>query len=387
VSSLVNLIVDLDERSMRSPSFPQTAIELPSEVCVAPPSAADDRTLAWIDELFSGTWSSEAFVGSNVVARRAGMPIGFATLDPKGLRFAWLGGVAREPGVGIFGPFGLEPAERKTGLGRELLRRALGGLRERDYTRALIPAIGDERLARYYADSIGARVVERFERSALLRPARRTLVMASGNGSNFQAVVEAAQSGALPIEVVALLTNNRGAYVVERARDAGLGSIHIVPWNREEESRAAYDARLLEVAASEKPDLILLLGWMHLLGDTFVQAFPHMFNLHPAFLPLDPERDEVTLPDGTQMPALRGPRAVRDALAISSRWIGATIHHVTPATDRGPVLARKPLRVEPGESEADLEARLHAVEHRLVRAGVTRWLYERDELAGVVPGD
>ncbi len=354
-------------------------MELPPEVHIAPLSAADDRTLAWIDELFSGTWSSEAFIGSNVVARRGGAPIGFATLDPKGLKFAWLAGAAREPGVGIFGPFGLEPAVRKTGLGRELLRRALGGLRERGYARALIPAIGDERLVQYYADSIGARVVERFERSALLRPARRTLVMASGNGSNFQALLDAAQSRALPIEVVALLTNNRDAYVVERARDAGLGSIHVVPWQREGETRAAYDARLLEVAASEKPDLILLLGWMHLLADSFVQTFPQMFNLHPAFLPLDPERDDVALPDGTEMPALRGRRAVRDALAISSRWIGATLHRVTPATDRGPVLARKPLRVEPGESEADLMARLHAAEHRLVRAGVTRWLYERDE--------
>ena len=59
---------------------------------------------------------------------------------------------------------------------------------------------------------------------------------------------------------------------------------------------------------------MLLLGWMHLLSDSFVRAFPQMLNLHPAFLPLDPRRDDVVMPDGTQMPAFRGPRAVRDAL-------------------------------------------------------------------------
>jgi phosphoribosylglycinamide formyltransferase-1 len=68
---------------------------------------------------------------------------------------------------------------------------------------------------------------------------------------------------------------------------------------------------------------------------------------------------------------------VHDALAAGSPWIGATVHRVTPATDRGPVLARKPLRVETEEEEASVMERLHAVEHRLVKAAITRWLFER----------
>ena len=63
-----------------------------------------------------------------------------------------------------------------------------------------------------------------------------------------------------------------------------------------------------------RPDLVLLLGWMHLLSDGFVATFPELINLHPAFLPLDPQRDDVVFPDGAQTAAFRGAYAVRDAL-------------------------------------------------------------------------
>jgi|GEM_PF-132658 folate-dependent phosphoribosylglycinamide formyltransferase PurN/ribosomal protein S18 acetylase RimI-like enzyme len=367
LSALLNLVVDLAIVPSHAPS--------PAGIEVAPPATADERTLAWIDETFDGVWSSEAYRGRNVIARRDGVPVGFATIDSKGFKYAWLGGVAREPGVAIIGPLGVSPQERGKGIGRLLLQRGLGALRDGGFARAILPAVGSDGLARYYATVVGARVAERLERSALFRPGRRALVMASGSGSNFQAVLDAVRSGVLPLEIVALLSNNERAYVIERARAAGIPA-RVLTWNRAEESRAQYDERVLNAATAESPDLVLLLGWMHLLAPTFVQAFPEMLNLHPAFLPLDPQRDDVVLPDGTQMPAFRGARAVRDALAASSDWVGATLHRVTPATDRGPVMARMPVRVMPGEAEAPLMERLHQVEHRLVVAGITRWLYE-----------
>jgi phosphoribosylglycinamide formyltransferase 1 len=367
VSQLLNLIVELDREF--------TAAWQPG-IQIARPAPADERTLAWIDEVFGGAWSSEAYAGTSIVARRAGKPVGFATFDPRGLTYAWLQGAAREPGVGIFGPLGVTPDEREQGLGRLLLRLALNALRERGYSRALIPAVGDARLAEFYADAVGARVAERFERVSLFRPERRVLVMASGDGSNFQAVIDAVRIGTLPVDVVALFCNDLHARVLVRARDGGVPS-HAVVWNRDRESRDEYDERLRAAATAEDPDLVLLLGWMHLLSDSFVHAFPQLLNLHPAFLPLDPARDTVGLPDGTQMPAFRGSRAVRDALAASSRWVGATLHRVTTSTDRGPVMTRRPLRVEPGEEEDHLMRRVHDVEHGIVRSGIMRWLYER----------
>jgi phosphoribosylglycinamide formyltransferase 1 len=373
---IVNLVVELDERWDRSCAAARLGAQSTPGVEIAPETAADDRTLAWIDDAFGGTWSSEAYAGSNVIARRAGAPVGFATFDPEGLRFAWLRGLAREHDVGIFGPFGVAREERGSKLGQLLLALALAGLRERGYARALIPAVGDERLIRYYIDVAGAQVAERFERAALLAPPPRTLVLASGNGSNFQAVLDAARRGDLPVDLIALLTNNPRANAITRARAAGV-AVAVLPWNRPRETRVEYDAHLFDAVASEKPELVLLLGWMHLLPASFVRAVPETLNLHPAFLPLDPQCDDVIMPDGTRMPAFRGPHAVRDALAAGSRWTGATVHRVTPATDRGPVMVRKPLRIQPGEEETVLMERLHRVEHRLVAAGITRWLYER----------
>lgn len=369
MSEILNLVVAL--------TGTQTGGKAPPGIAIAPPAPADERTLAWIDETFGGAWSSEALAAPTIVARRGDTPVGFATIAPQGLKFGWLRGLARERDVGIFGPFGVAPDERKTGLGSQLLRRALDALRERGYARALIPAVSSDRLARYYQDCAGAQIAERFERDALLRPQRRTLVLASGNGSNFQAVADAARSGELSLDVVALFSNNLHAFALVRARDAGIPS-HVIAWNRRDETREEYDRRLLDAAAAERPDLVLLLGWMHLLPESFVRAFPEMLNLHPAFLPLDPSRDDVIMPDGTKIPAFRGPRAVRDALAAASSWVGATLHRVTPATDRGPVMARKPLQVRPKEDEGHLMERVHEMERGVVRAGVMRWLYESE---------
>ena len=364
---LFNLVVDLDERAA---PVPLSGIEIRSS------GEAGDRTLAWIDQCFGGWWSSEVHVARTIVASRAGVPVGFAAFEPHGLRFRWLRGLARDPGVGVFGPMGVAPEVRGLGLGRALLQHALSELRALGYARALIPAVGD-RVVPFYVAAAGARIAERFDRDALLAPPPRTLVLASGSGSNFQAVAEAAAAGSLPIELLGVITNRPNAGVVARARDAGFDAV-MLPWKRAEETREAYDVRLLDTVSAMAPQLVLLLGWMHLLDERFVATFPNLVNVHPAFLPLDPQRDDVGLPDGSAMPAFRGAAAVRDALESGCGWIGATVHLVTPQTDRGPVLARRPLRLEPGESAGGVMLRLHPLEHELVAAAVLRRLYERE---------
>lgn len=336
----------------------------------------DDAFMAWIDDQFGGSWSSEAFCGRSVIVKRNGNYAGFASYDPRGLRFAWLRGLGAQDGVGIFGPFGVAAADRASGLGPPLLIAALASLRRLGYARALIPAVGNEKLIAYYQQHSGARIAERFHCDRWLERRARCVVMASGNGTNLQSVLDGIASGNIPLDISLVASNRTHAYATERARLAGIPALTCV-WDRAAQPRERYDAQLLESIRREEPELILLLGWMHLLDDRFLAAFSEMLNIHPAFLPLDQRRDEVTFPDGTVAPAFRGANGVRDAFVWGSRWIGASCHRVTSDTDRGPVLIRKPLRLLAGQDQQAALARLHPLEHQVLHGGIMRWVYER----------
>ncbi len=375
---MVNLLVDLQHAQFGEESLARAlrGIER-AGFCVEHASAGSDETfLAWIDQEFGGTWSSEAFAGASVVARAGDRVAGFATYDPRGLRFSWLRGLGSQAGTGIFGPFGVAAEFRGSPIGPHLLVAALARLRERGYARALIPAVGHAKLVDYYVKHSGARAAERFEKTRMFGRRYRTLVLASGNGTNFQSVVDAAASGKLPLDLAMLVSNKSTAYALERARNASIPAV-VLPWDRNAQSRAQYDASLFDLVESEQPELLLLLGWMHVLEDRFVAHFDQTMNIHPAFLPLDECKDEVTFPDGTVAPAFRGAHAVRDAQAWGSRWVGASSHLVRPEADRGPVLTRKPLALQAGDAPETLMERLHALEHRVLAGGIMRWVYER----------
>lgn len=371
----VNLAVDLEERyGVERVAREQRAIESMGFI-VRIHHRAPDRVLAWIDREFGGAWSSEAYAGSNVVAYRGDEIAGFATIASQGLRYAWLRGAAAEEGSGLFGPFGVAPEFRNEELGPSLLALGLCELRARGCLRAIIAAVGAEKLIDYYVRHSGASVIERFDPLGFVARKPRTVILASGSGTNAQAVIDDVHAG-LPLELTAVVSNKQGARVLERAARAGVPA-SVVPWDRSTTARVEYDAALLRHVASYEPELVLLLGWMHVLDVHFVTAFPELLNIHPAFLPLDSSRDVVGMPDGTEIAAFRGARAVRDALAAHSRWTGATMHGVTIDTDRGPVFARRPLEISEGENEGTVLERLHPLEHQVVRAGVRRWLYER----------
>jgi phosphoribosylglycinamide formyltransferase-1 len=239
----------------------------------------------------------------------------------------------------------------------------------------LIPAVSGEELTAFYDRAAGARVVENVDLSRGGRRWRAT-VLASGNGSNFQGVIDGAAAGTLPLEIGALVSNRPGAFALERAATAGIPTV-MAAWYRANETREAYDARLLTAVAATEPELLLLLGWMHVLPVPFVARFPEMLNVHPAFLPLDPAADSVTMPDGSEIPAFRGAHAFDAALAAGSAWAGASVHRVGVAVDRGALMARAPLALDPGLDRDAQFARLHALERRVVATAIRRWAFEQ----------
>ncbi len=376
----VNLIAPLENErfELSSVHFAVDALDLLFDVRASRFNSTPERLLSWIDAEFGGTWSSQARAGGLWLAEDARGPIGFAAFDARGVRLPWIERWKGEGDVGVFGPFGLVERARGGEVGRTLLAAALGALRERGYERALIPAVSGERLIAYFQREANAAVAERIALDAWPRRFRTT-VLASGYGSNFQAVIDGVASGELPLDIRALVVNKANAYALERAATAGIQAETVV-WQRRSESREDYDRRVVATVAQSDPELVLLLGWMHVLPEAFVARFGETLNIHPGFLPLDPALDAVTMPDAVSIPAFRGAHPIDDAIAAKAPWVGASVHRVGVAVDRGEVLAREPLRRLEDEDAPALMERVHAAEHRVLRTAIRRWAYERASL-------
>jgi phosphoribosylglycinamide formyltransferase-1 len=333
-----------------------------------------ERILAWIDAAFGGTASIEAAAGGIWVAEDDDGPAGFVSFDARGLPYHWLRNWKQKDSVGVLGSYGVCERARGKGIATTLLHAAMFSIRERGYRRALVPAVAPD-VVPFFERSCNAWLVESVERERQ-GERYRTLVLASGNGGNFQAVAESAAAGEPPLEIVELIANKPAARALERARALGVPARAIV-WDRSAESRDAYDDRVLAAVAAAKPDLVLLLGWMHVLPATFVARFPEALNVHPAFLPLDPSLEFVSMPDGAIIPAYRGAHAFEDALASGGSWAGASVHRVGAAVDRGELFARLPLWLDRTLEPAELQRRLHETERTVVAEAIRSWTFRQ----------
>jgi len=182
---------------------------------------------------------------------------------------------------------------------------------------------------------------------------KRLVILASGNGSNAQAIIDACASGALPAEVMALVSDHGDAKALERADAAGLPAVHV--GRRNGETRADYDARLADIVTGFDPDWVVLAGWMRVLTLNFLGWFPGMVvNLHPA------------LPG--ELPGLHAiERAHAEAVAGTRTRTGVMVHLVPDeGVDVGPVLATAEVPIYEADTLDELEERVHAVEHLLL---------------------
>ena len=189
---------------------------------------------------------------------------------------------------------------------------------------------------------------------------KKIVVLISGNGSNLQALIDSVATGDLEAEIAAVVCNDHEAFGLTRARRAGipteiLGLQDVLSRGGD---RIAFDVELAGLVASYEPDLVVLAGWMLILGRAFLDRFPNrVINLHPA-LP-------GTFP---------GTRAIQRAHAAFQRGeikdTGVMVHRVIPEVDAGPLVAKESVPIFPGESVDELEERIHHVEHQLIVAAV-----------------
>lgn len=200
---------------------------------------------------------------------------------------------------------------------------------------------------------------------------RQLAVLASGSGTNLQALLDAAASGELAAEIAVVISDRAEAGALRRAAAAGVATVSLPLRDRRDPVvRARYDCRLAGVVASFGPDLVVLAGWMLIVTPPLLERFPwRIVNVHPALLPVD--GGVVVESSRGPLPALRGPRAVRDALIRGLPVTGATVHYVTTTVDAGPVILREEVPILSGDDEARLHERIKSVEHRLLPRAVT----------------
>ncbi len=173
----------------------------------------------------------------------------------------------------------------------------------------------------------------------------RLVVLASGAGSTLQAILDASHAPDFPGAVVAVGTDRPGTLAQSRAERAGVPTWMVQL--SEQPDRLAFDAAVAEQIAAAEPDLVVLAGYMKVLGPTVVGRF-RIVNTHPSLLPAFP-----------------GAHAIRDALAYGVRVTGCTVHEVDEGVDTGPILAQAAVPVVAGDDEDSLRARIQATERVL----------------------
>lgn len=172
-------------------------------------------------------------------------------------------------------------------------------------------------------------------------------VLASGRGSNLQAIIDASARPGFPARVAVVVSDKDQARALERARAHGVPGVWLNP--KDFGDRAAYDAGLGRVLDEHRVGLVCLAGFMRVLTPEFVHAYAgRILNIHPALLPAFP-----------------GLHAQRQALAYGVRIAGATVHFVDEGVDTGPIVLQSSVPVHPDDTEETLSARILVEEHRL----------------------
>lgn len=172
-------------------------------------------------------------------------------------------------------------------------------------------------------------------------------VLASGYGSNLQAIIDAADRGEIKGRVKIVISDVKGAYALERARRHNIEALYIDP--RDFPDRRAYDEAIAASLDERKIDLVILAGYMRLLSSVLIERYRgKIMNIHPSLLPA--------------FPGLEG---VKQALDYGVKISGCTVHFVDEGLDTGPIILQEAVPVNDDDSVESLHERIHRVEHRL----------------------
>ncbi|MGB2878821.1 MAG: phosphoribosylglycinamide formyltransferase [Candidatus Omnitrophota bacterium] len=190
-------------------------------------------------------------------------------------------------------------------------------------------------------------------------------VLASGNGTNLQALIDAEKRRELAgAKIVLVLSDNSGAFALKRAKEAGIETFVLEA--KGFSSREEYDKKIIEQLEKAKVELVILAGFMRILSDHFVDKYyGRMMNIHPALLP-----------------SFKGAHGIKDAFDRGVKVSGVTVHFVNKELDAGPVILQEAVKVEENDTEESLEEEIHKIEHRLYPEAVRLFVQGRLRIEG-----
>jgi len=172
-------------------------------------------------------------------------------------------------------------------------------------------------------------------------------VFASGFGSNLQAIIKAVKKGKLKARLALVVSDNKKAYALKLAKRAGIKNIFIDPALYK--SKEDFEQEILKQLKLEKVDLIVLAGFMRIIGKTLLSNYPNsILNIHPALLP-----------------SFKGAHGIKDAFEYGVRITGVTVHFLDERMDHGPIILQGVIKVDDSDTLESLEKKIHQLEHKL----------------------
>ena len=193
-------------------------------------------------------------------------------------------------------------------------------------------------------------------------------VLASGRGSNLQALIDAIESGGVQARIAVVISNKRDAQALERARTHGVPDVFLDPksYATLSDKREAYDRGVLDVLRKHDVDLVLLAGYMKIVTPVLIEVYRNrMMNIHPSLLP--------------SFPGLDGQK---QALEWGAKVAGCTVHFVTEGVDEGPIILQAAVPILEGDSPEALSARILIEEHKLYPRAVQLYAEGRLHVEG-----
>jgi phosphoribosylglycinamide formyltransferase-1 len=189
-------------------------------------------------------------------------------------------------------------------------------------------------------------------------------IMASGRGTNLQAIVDSVKQGFIDADVKLVIGDVEDAYCLKRAEKENIRTIFINP--KKHPSQESFDKEVIKYLKQEDINLVVLAGFMRILSSYLVEKYKdRILNIHPALLP-----------------SFKGVQAIKDAFAYGVKITGVTVHFVTEKHDSGPIILQEPVKIKQDDTMESLEDRIHKVEHKLYPKAIKLYCENKLKIVG-----